>query len=38
MKLYRVRGPFGKFVYWRQCAAVMQRSRLLCQVVVVGVT
>jgi hypothetical protein len=21
-----IRGPFEKFVYWRQCAAVMQRE------------
>jgi hypothetical protein len=22
----KLRGPFGKFVDWRQCAAVMQRD------------
>jgi hypothetical protein len=29
MKMYgrlKVRGPFAKFVDWRQCAAVMQRE------------
>jgi hypothetical protein len=24
--MVKVRGPFGKFVNWRQCAAVMQRE------------
>jgi hypothetical protein len=33
-----IRGPFAKFVDWRQCAAVMQQEEVTCQVVVVGVT
>jgi hypothetical protein len=33
-----IRGPFAKFVDWRQYAAVMQREAVTCSVVVVEVT
>jgi hypothetical protein len=37
---FDIRGPFKKFVDWRQCAAVMQREAVtvMPSVVVVGVT
>jgi hypothetical protein len=34
--LLYLRGPFEKFVDWRQCAAVMQRKAVTVVQVVVG--
>jgi hypothetical protein len=38
-KCIAIRGPFEKFLDWRQCTAVMQREAVdLCKVVVLEIT